>query len=97
VLSSTDPSVPSQDLTYSYGAMGNRVYTIENGVRTKYTNQYTKVGDTIYVFDADDNLVSESSSNGAAIFSALFRYDQTGLPNVILCLHDRKDGSCLYT
>lgn len=37
VLVSTDPNVPSQDLRYVYDAVGNRIYTVENGVRMDYT------------------------------------------------------------
>jgi RHS repeat-associated protein len=73
VLASTDPSVPSQDLRYVYDAVGNRIYTMENGVRTDYTtnnmNQYTKVGDTTYAFDADGNLISETSPTGTITYS----------------------------
>ena len=37
VFASTNPSVPSQDLAYSYDAMGNRITTVINGVTTQYT------------------------------------------------------------
>ena len=41
-----DSSIPAQDLTYVYDALGNRIQTIDNGVTTEYTtnnmNQYTK-------------------------------------------------------
>ncbi len=46
VLASTSPDIPSQDLHYSYDAMGNRTQTVENGATVNYTtnnmNQYTK-------------------------------------------------------
>jgi YD repeat-containing protein len=68
VFASTNPDIPDQDLLYVYDAMGNRIRTVENGVTTAYTtnnlNQYTKVGDTTYAFDADGNLVSETSPSG---------------------------------
>jgi RHS repeat-associated protein len=61
VLLSTNPSIPSQDLTYVYDAMGNRIRTIENGVTTEYTtnnmNQYTIVGTAVCTYDADGNLI----------------------------------------
>ena len=68
VLDSTDPDIPDQDLVYVYDALGNRIYTITNGVREDYTtnnmNQYVQAGDTTYVFDADGNLVQEVSPTG---------------------------------
>ena len=93
VLASTDPSVPSQDLQYVYDAVGNRVYTIENVVRTDYTtnnlNQYTKVGDTTYIFDADGNLISETSPTGSTTYS----YDDE---NRLIAVHNGPD-SWTYT
>ncbi len=71
-LNSTDPQVPSQDLTYVYDALGNRIRTIENGVTTEYTannlNQYVRVGNTNYVFDLDGNLVQEITPQGTNTF-----------------------------
>lgn len=65
VLAPTSTDVPSQDLTYVYDALGNRVRTIENGVTTEYTvnnmNQYLQVGSTSYAYDADGNVVRGSS------------------------------------
>lgn len=65
VLASTTTTLPNQDLTYVYDALGNRIRTVENGVATTYTinnmNQYTRVGDTTYVFDTDGNLIRETS------------------------------------
>ena len=47
------------------------IRTVENGVATAYTtnnlNQYTRVGDTTYAFDADGNLVSETSPSGTCL------------------------------
>ena len=60
VFASTNSSVPSQDLAYSYDAMGNRITTVINGVTTAYTtndmNEYTSVGGVAYTYDADGNL-----------------------------------------
>ena len=73
VLTSTNPDIPDQDLTYVYDAMGNRIRTIENGVTTEYTtnrlNQYTQVGDTTYVFDADGNLIQEIAPEGTTTYT----------------------------
>ncbi len=64
---------PAQNLRYIYDAMGNRVQTVENGVTTNYTtnslNQYTQVGNTTYIFDADGNLIRETSPSGATVYS----------------------------
>jgi len=72
-LKSTDPQVSDQDLRYIYDALGNRIQTIENGVTTAYTannmNQYTKVGDTTYTFDADGNLIQETSPSVTTTYS----------------------------
>ncbi|MCW5631782.1 MAG: tandem-95 repeat protein [Rubrivivax sp.] len=73
VFTSTNPAIASQDLRYVYDAMGNRVRTVENGVTTEYTtnnlNQYTHVGDTSYEYDADGNLISETSPTGTTLYS----------------------------
>jgi YD repeat-containing protein len=73
VFASTNPAIPDQDLLYVYDAMGNRIRTVENGVTTAYTtnnlNQYTQVGNTTYAFDADGNLVSETSPSGTVLYS----------------------------
>jgi len=71
-VTSTDPEIPNQDLAYVYDALGNRIDTIKNGVTTLYTtnnlNQYTKVGDTTYVFDLDGNLIEEHSPSGTTAY-----------------------------
>ena len=78
VLASTDSSIPNQDLTYVYDALGNRIRTIENGVTTEYTtnnlNQYTRTvstaeGETTYVFDLDGNLIQETSPSGTTVYT----------------------------
>ena len=73
VFTSTNLSIPDQDLQYVYDPMGNRIRTIENGVTTEYTtnnlNQYTQVGDTAYVFDADGNLISQTSPTVTTLYS----------------------------
>ena len=65
VFASTNPSVPSQNLAYTYDANGNRIETIENGVTTGYVtnalNQYTSVGDASLSYDANGNLISETA------------------------------------
>ncbi len=69
VFASTNPSVPSQNLAYSYDAMGNRITTVINGVTTAYTtndmNEYTSVGGVTYTYDADGNLTSDGTNTYA--------------------------------
>ena len=66
VFASTNPSVPSQDLAYSYDTMGNRITTVINGVTTTYAtnnmNEYTSVGGVTYSYDADGNLISDGAN-----------------------------------
>ncbi len=63
-LASTNPAISDQDLTYAYDAVGNRIYTVTNGVATEYVtnnmNQYVRVGNAIYTYDADGNMVSKT-------------------------------------
>jgi YD repeat-containing protein len=74
--------------------MGNRIRTFENGVTTAYTtnnlNQYTKVGDTTYTFDADGNLVSETSPSGT---HALYSYDDE---NRLIAVQQGADAWALH-
>jgi len=69
VFASTNPNIPSQDLAYSYDAMGNRVSAIQNGVTTMYTtnnlNEYTSVGGVNDTYDADGNLTSDGTNTYA--------------------------------
>ncbi len=73
VFSSTSPEIPSQDLTYVYDAVGNRIRTIENGATTEYTvnnmSQYVQMGDTDCVFDADGNLIQEITPSGTTTYT----------------------------
>jgi RHS repeat-associated protein len=73
VLDSTNPEISDQDLAYVYDEVGNRIRTIENGVTKEYTtnnmNQYRRVGDTTYVFDADGNLTQEIATSGTTTYT----------------------------
>lgn len=73
VFTSTNPNIADQDLRYEYDAAGNRKRTIANGVTTDYQvnglNQYTQVGDTTYLFDADGNLIQANSPAGATTYT----------------------------
>ncbi|MCB1967173.1 MAG: cadherin-like domain-containing protein, partial [Candidatus Accumulibacter sp.] len=78
VLISTNAGIADQDLMYVYDALGNRSYTVENGVRTDYTtndlNQYTKTisstnGLTEYTFDRAGNLIREADASGTISYS----------------------------
>ncbi|MBE9080520.1 RHS repeat protein, partial [Romeria aff. gracilis LEGE 07310] len=63
VFASTNPDIPSQDLTYVYDAAGNRIQSIVNGVAENYSannlNQYESAGTTNYSYDLDGNLVAK--------------------------------------
>jgi RHS repeat-associated protein len=73
ILTSTDTNIPNQDLLYVYDPLGNRLRTVTNGVATAYTvnhlNQYPRVGDTTFEYDADGNLVREVSPRGTNIYT----------------------------
>ncbi|TVQ96246.1 MAG: hypothetical protein EA399_16215, partial [Desulfovibrionales bacterium] len=73
VLVSTDPDVPSQDLTYEYDALGNRIRTLINGQEETYDannlNQYTTVGDRTYTYDLDGNLIREAGPDGITVYT----------------------------
>ncbi len=64
VLSSSDPSIASQDLAYAYDAMGNRVSVTANGTTNAYAannlDQYLSAGDATFAYDANGNLVTRA-------------------------------------
>jgi RHS repeat-associated protein len=66
-LASTNPQIPNQDLQYNYDPLGNRTYTVTNGVRVDYAannlNQYTTVGGVAFQYDADGNLAFDGVRN----------------------------------
>ena len=68
VFASAATDIPSQDLAFVYDAAGNRTLTVENGITNHYTanslDQYVRVGDRNFVFDADGNLVQEITPQG---------------------------------
>ena len=78
VFASTNPAIANQDLTYNYDAVGNRTSTVINGVTTAYTvnklNEYTRVGTTIYGYDADGNQTSVIDARGTTTYT----YDADG-------------------
>jgi RHS repeat-associated protein len=70
----TSVSVPGgRIITYAYDAVGNRTSVNDDGVTTLYQtnelNQYTQVGDAVYVYDADGNLVSKVDPSGATSYT----------------------------
>jgi RHS repeat-associated protein len=81
VFTSTNPSLPNQDLAYNYDPNGNRTSTVINGVTTAYVtnalNQYTSIGGTTQQYDADGNLIFDGTNT--------YTYDQldelTGVSN----------------
>ena len=73
VFASTNPSIPSQDLTYVYNAAGDRTQTIINGVTTNYTsnsvNEYTTRRRHDLQYDADGNLISKTDASGTTTYA----------------------------
>ena len=51
-----------REIVYEYDAAGNRISVTDDGVKTNYTtnnlNQYATVGDAVYNYDTDGNLIS---------------------------------------
>ncbi len=66
-LASTNPQIPNQDLQYNYDALGNRIFTVTNGVQVNYTanslNNYTTVGGVTCHYDLDGNLIFDGVQN----------------------------------
>ncbi|MGE3311711.1 MAG: RHS repeat-associated core domain-containing protein [Limisphaerales bacterium] len=62
-FASSHPAIENQDFEYKYDALGNRMFTIVNGIRTEYVannmNQYLSVGSLPQEYDADGNLISD--------------------------------------
>ncbi|MGD9731944.1 MAG: right-handed parallel beta-helix repeat-containing protein, partial [Desulfamplus sp.] len=73
VLVSADAAIPNQDIVYQYDQLGNRTKVITNGNSESYDsnnlNQYTKVGDRTYTYDADGNLIEESGADGTTTYT----------------------------
>ncbi len=70
----TSVSLPDGRLIrYAYDAVGNRTSVVDDGVTTLYTtgvlNEYLLVGNTVYTYDADGNLVSQADANGTTAYS----------------------------
>ena len=76
-LASTNPDVPSQDLTYQYNAAGDLTQTIVNGLTSTYTSnsvdEYTTVtsadGTTSYTYNANGDLVSMTDASGTTTYT----------------------------
>jgi YD repeat-containing protein len=64
VFDSTSASIPDQDLSYEYDALGNRVRTVHNGAATNYAanalNQYTSAGGVTFGYDLDGNVITRT-------------------------------------
>lgn len=72
-LVSTDPDIPNQELLYAYDALGNRTRTTVNGQNQDWEpdllNQYTRVGDTTYVYCPDGNLIETDGPDGITAYT----------------------------
>ena len=77
VFTSTDSSVPSQNLSYAYNANGDRTQAIENGASSAYTsnglNEYTTItssnGTATYTYNTLGDLIAETDSTGTTTYS----------------------------
>ena len=77
IFTSTNPSIPSQNLTYVYNAAGDRIQTIANGATATYTsnsvNEYTTItspdGTTTDTYNASGDLVSRTDPSGTTTYS----------------------------
>jgi RHS repeat-associated protein len=73
VFSSSNSTVPNQDLRYEYDAAGNRVRTVSNGKATGYAvnslDQYTAVGTARYSYDPDGNLIETVDGPNASTYT----------------------------
>ncbi len=76
-LASTNPDIPSQNLTYVYNAAGDLTQTIVNGVTSTYTSnsvdEYTTVtstdGTTNYTYNTNGDLVSMTDASGTTSYT----------------------------
>jgi RHS repeat-associated protein len=54
----------NRTIRYQYDAAGNRIAVTDNEIATNYTtnnlNQYTNVGNAVYTYDKDGNLISKT-------------------------------------
>ena len=62
----------NRQISYTYDKAGNRVTVTDDGISTSYTsnemNQYTVVGEAVYTYDADGNMVSKTDPSGETTY-----------------------------
>ena len=62
-----------REIVYEYDAAGNRISVTDDGVTTNYTtnnlNQYATVGDAVYTYDTDGNLISKVDGDDTWTYS----------------------------
>lgn len=62
---STNFEIENQSYVYIYDSNGNRIETVSNGTTIEYVvnnmNQYVKVGDFEYKYDADGNMIEKKN------------------------------------
>jgi RHS repeat-associated protein len=62
-----------RNLQYQYDVAGNRIGVADRGVTTNYSannlNQYTNVGNAIYLYDADGNLTSKIQGDQTSTYT----------------------------
>ena len=62
----------NRQISYAYDKAGNRVTVTDDGISTSYTsnemNLYTVVGEVVYTYDADGNMVSKTDPSGETTY-----------------------------
>ena len=62
-----------ETISYQYDAAGNRIAVVDAGTTTQYTtnnlDEYTKVGNTTYQYNANGDLISQTDSTGTTTYS----------------------------
>lgn len=63
---SANTQIANQSYLYLYDAAGNRIETVTNGTSVEYVvnamNQYTRIGDFTYQYDADGNMIEKQNT-----------------------------------
>jgi RHS repeat-associated protein len=76
---STNVSISDQSYVYVYDSAGNRIETVTNGTTIEYVvnemNQYTKVGDFEYKYDADGNMIQKKNTKTNEIWTFTWSQD----------------------
>ncbi|MGK7959023.1 CARDB domain-containing protein, partial [Crocosphaera sp.] len=93
-------------INYTYDAAGNRIAVEDNGITTGYStnnlNQYQTVGNAVYEYDDDGNLISKTENNKTITYNydsenrlievmspeGIWTYEYDALGNRIATIHN---------